>query len=68
MRWKEHFLVPDHRIRTIMGASYEGFYYVAYDLRDACIEGYYYHQKTADFQRLLLAHVPSKVSAAFEFR
>src|ERR1041384_4746467 len=25
MRWKEHFLVPDHRVRTITGASFEGF-------------------------------------------
>lgn len=28
MRWKERFLVPDHRIRSINGASYAGFYYV----------------------------------------
>lgn len=28
MRWKERFLVPDHRVRSINGASYAGFYYV----------------------------------------
>lgn len=30
MRWKERFLVPDHRVpeRDIQGASYAGFYYV----------------------------------------
>ncbi|KAL3961549.1 hypothetical protein ACCO45_003072 [Purpureocillium lilacinum] len=30
MRWKEHFLVPDHRVRTITGASFEGFYYICF--------------------------------------
>ncbi|KAJ4296481.1 hypothetical protein N0V90_006526 [Kalmusia sp. IMI 367209] len=25
MRWKEYFLVPDHRVKTINGASFEGF-------------------------------------------
>ena len=28
MRWKERFLVPDHRVRSITGASFAGFYYV----------------------------------------
>jgi Vacuolar import and degradation protein len=28
MRWKERFLVPDHRLKTINGASYAGFYYI----------------------------------------
>ncbi|KAF8506358.1 vacuolar import and degradation protein-domain-containing protein [Hysterangium stoloniferum] len=28
MRWKERFLVPDHRVRDINGASFAGFYYV----------------------------------------
>ncbi|KDQ17970.1 hypothetical protein BOTBODRAFT_104624 [Botryobasidium botryosum FD-172 SS1] len=28
MRWKERFLVPDHRVRVINGASFAGFYYV----------------------------------------
>ncbi|KAI9645009.1 hypothetical protein NHQ30_007046 [Ciborinia camelliae] len=31
MRWKEHFLVPDHRVRTISGASFEGFYYICFN-------------------------------------
>ena len=34
MRWKEYFLVPDHRVKTISGASFEGFYYIAFE--DAC--------------------------------
>ncbi len=34
MRWKERFLVPDHRVRErdINGASYAGFYYVCVEL------------------------------------
>jgi len=31
MRWKEHFLVPDHRIVSIPGASFAGFYYCVYE-------------------------------------
>ncbi|KKA22427.1 Vesicle-mediated transport protein Vid24 [Rasamsonia emersonii CBS 393.64] len=31
MRWKEYFLVPDHRVRTISGASFEGFYYICFN-------------------------------------
>ncbi|EJD42119.1 hypothetical protein AURDEDRAFT_115133 [Auricularia subglabra TFB-10046 SS5] len=32
MRWKEKFLVPDHRVKDITGASFAGFYYVCVDL------------------------------------
>lgn len=32
MRWKERFLVPDHRVRAINGASYAGFYYICIEL------------------------------------
>jgi len=28
MRWKEKFLVPDHRVKDINGASFAGFYYI----------------------------------------
>ncbi|GAA6026830.1 hypothetical protein JCM8097_005891 [Rhodosporidiobolus ruineniae] len=31
MRWKERFLVPNHRQENIHGASYSGFYYVCLD-------------------------------------
>uniref|UniRef100_A0A0W0FLE3 Protein kinase domain-containing protein n=1 Tax=Moniliophthora roreri TaxID=221103 RepID=A0A0W0FLE3_MONRR len=31
MRWKEKFLVPDHRVQDITGASFAGFYYVCVD-------------------------------------
>ncbi|KAH7340744.1 vacuolar import and degradation protein-domain-containing protein [Rhizoctonia solani] len=32
MRWKERFLVPEHQVRGIRGASYDGFYYVCVQL------------------------------------
>ncbi|KAG0002105.1 hypothetical protein BGZ65_002919 [Modicella reniformis] len=44
MRWKEHFLVPDHRVEGIAGASFAGFYYICYNKSTGDIEGYYYHK------------------------
>jgi hypothetical protein len=32
MRWKERFLVPDHKVRDISGASFAGFYYIQVDM------------------------------------
>ena len=46
MRWKEHFLVPDHRIRTIAGASFAGFYYICFQRSTGTISGFYYHQNS----------------------
>ncbi|KAG0017581.1 hypothetical protein BGZ80_008145 [Entomortierella chlamydospora] len=43
MRWKEHFLVPDHRVEGIIGASFAGFYYICYNKQTGQISGYYYH-------------------------
>ncbi|KAI6045679.1 vacuolar import and degradation protein-domain-containing protein, partial [Pisolithus marmoratus] len=31
MRWKERFLIPDHKVNDINGASFAGFYYVCVD-------------------------------------
>jgi hypothetical protein len=46
MRWKEHFLVPDHRVRTISGASFEGFYYICFNQVSGNISGIYFHAKS----------------------
>uniref|UniRef100_A0A6G1SJK1 Uncharacterized protein C17orf39 n=1 Tax=Aceria tosichella TaxID=561515 RepID=A0A6G1SJK1_9ACAR len=43
MRWKERFLVPDHKVKHVEGASYAGFYYICYSKRTSQIEGYYFH-------------------------
>lgn len=46
MRWKEHFLVPDHTIKDINGAPFAGFYYICFHKSAATIEGYYYHRSS----------------------
>ncbi|KAM0252980.1 hypothetical protein ACHAP5_000843 [Fusarium lateritium] len=69
MRWKEHFLVPDHRVRTITGASFEGFYYICFNQVKGEVSGIYFHSKSEKFQQLELKHVPDKgCFAATEFR
>lgn len=46
MRWKEWFLVPDHRVRSIQGASFEGFYYICFNQVEGNINGIYFHAKS----------------------
>ncbi|MCJ1287146.1 hypothetical protein MMC26_006494 [Xylographa opegraphella] len=46
MRWKEYFLVPDHRVREIMGASFEGFYYICFNQVAGKVSGIYFHAKS----------------------
>lgn len=46
MRWKEHFLVSDHTIKDINGASFAGFYYICFAKKTQSIEGYYYHRQS----------------------
>lgn len=46
MRWKEHFLVPDHKTRSIQGASFEGFYYICLNQLQGRISGIYFHSKS----------------------
>ena len=50
MRWKEHFLVPDHRVKTITGASFEGFYYIAFNQVLGEIDGIYFHAKSEKYE------------------
>ncbi|KAH9984090.1 vacuolar import and degradation protein-domain-containing protein [Xylariaceae sp. FL0662B] len=69
MRWKEHFLVPDHRVRTINGASFEGFYYICFNQKEGGVNGIYFHSKSERFQQLELRHVEDKgCFGALEFR
>ncbi|KAG6035144.1 hypothetical protein E4U41_006243 [Claviceps citrina] len=69
MRWKEHFLVPDHRVRTITGASFEGFYYICFNQLKGEVSGIYFHSKSEKFQQLELKHVPDRgCFSATEFR
>ncbi|KAK3986569.1 glucose-induced degradation protein 4 [Cladorrhinum sp. PSN332] len=69
MRWKEHFLVPDHRVRTINGASFEGFYYICFNQIKGEVNGIYFHSKSEKFQQLELRHVRNQgCYGAMEFR
>ncbi|XP_067937681.1 glucose-induced degradation protein 4 homolog [Watersipora subatra] len=68
MRWKEQFLVPDHTVRDIHGASFAGFYYICFQKSTATIDGFYYHRNSEWYQTLSLMHVPEKSIAVYEFR
>ncbi|KAL2221172.1 vacuolar import and degradation protein [Thermoascus aurantiacus ATCC 26904] len=69
MRWKEYFLVPDHRVRTISGASFEGFYYICFNQVEGTVSGIYFHAKSEKYQQLELKHVDDRgCLPAIEFR
>jgi hypothetical protein len=69
MRWKEYFLVPDHRVKTITGASFEGFYYICFCQGDGSVSGIYFHAKSEKYQQLDLKHVEDGgCVGAMEFR
>lgn len=69
MRWKEYFLVPDHRVKTITGASFEGFYYICFNQCSGSVSGIYFHAKSEKYQQLELKHVEDRgCMPAMEFR
>lgn len=71
MRWKEHFLVPDHTVKYVEGASYAGFYYICFNKRTSQIEGYYFHisEHFESFQSLdLTMDSGERSTQTFEFR
>ena len=69
MRWKEYFLVPDHRVRSISGASFEGFYYICFNQVQGTVSGIYFHAKSEKYQQLELRHVDDRgCMPAMEFR
>ncbi|ORX60718.1 hypothetical protein DM01DRAFT_1332840 [Hesseltinella vesiculosa] len=71
MRWKEKFLVPDHHIQNVDGASFAGFYYVCFNRTTNTICGmYFYKHFTHWFQELLLEHKVDhhRSFASYEFR
>jgi len=69
MRWKEHFLVPDHKINSIKGASFAGFYYICFRRSEGSIEGLYFGStSTEPFQKLSLNLVRDNKFATFQYR
>lgn len=68
MRWKEQFLVPDHHITSINGASYDGFYYVCLDLSTQEIRGYYYYRCAKEwFEELVLKYDDNSQVGSYRF-
>lgn len=49
MRWKEYFVVPDHTITDLPGASFDGFYYICFNQITGGITGAYYHHKSEQY-------------------
>ncbi|KAI8087690.1 vacuolar import and degradation protein-domain-containing protein [Gilbertella persicaria] len=69
MRWKELFLVPNHHVSAIHGASFAGFYYICYQRSTNRIKGFYFFRHHKDwFQELTLDHVSDHGSTSYEFR
>ncbi|KAI9292609.1 hypothetical protein K502DRAFT_278915, partial [Neoconidiobolus thromboides FSU 785] len=70
MRWKEMFLVPDHKVKNIEGISFCGFYYICFNVSTGNIQGYYYHPSANEkFQELHLNYQSNQYQfAEFEFR
>lgn len=66
MRWKEYFLVPDHRVRTINGASFEGFYYICFNQISGDIEGIYFHAKSEKYVPPPLRLLSILISSRFQ--
>lgn len=80
MRWKgnplntvspislENFLVPDHKIRSVNGASFEGFYYICYENSTQTFLGYYYHQNSEWYVVMTVLQINAYVQvSAFAF-
>ena len=67
-RFKEHFLVPDHKVSNIPGASYAGFYYICIQISTQKMDGFYYHSSSQWYQRLELKYTSPKSISQFEFR
>jgi len=68
MRWKEHFLVPDHKIESVHGASFTGFYYICYQKSKELIHGFYYSRSSEKFQSLTLNHKGGITDSVYQFR
>ncbi|EPS42796.1 hypothetical protein H072_3193 [Dactylellina haptotyla CBS 200.50] len=69
MRWKEYFLVPNHRVKELTGASFDGFYYICFSQITGNVSGIYFHSNSEKWQQLELKHVSDHgVYESVEFR
>lgn len=76
MRWKEEFLLPDLRVKSLTGASFEGFYYVVLNIGSGpedtnserflsniipgTMSGLYFYTQLEKFQSLSLRYVEDR--------
>lgn len=69
MKIKELFLLPDPKIKSIPGASIEGFYYCCYYKKLDCFAGHYYFENSTNqvSQQILLERVHQKNSQEAAF-
>ncbi|KAF3939510.1 hypothetical protein ABW19_dt0207881 [Dactylella cylindrospora] len=69
MRWKEYFLVPNHRVKELTGASFDGFYYICFSQKSGKVSGIYFHSNSEKWQQLELNHIPDNgIYGSIEFR
>ncbi|KAK6542175.1 hypothetical protein TWF694_007939 [Orbilia ellipsospora] len=69
MRWKEYFLVPNHRVKELTGASFDGFYYICFSQVTGNVSGIYFHSNSEKWQQLELKHIPDHgLYGSIEFR
>ena len=68
MRWKEQFVVPDHTLTEVSGASFDGYYYCCANRETGTIRGFYYHAKFDWFQELHLKLENKQQFGIYEFR
>ncbi|PVU95703.1 hypothetical protein BB561_001657 [Smittium simulii] len=66
MRWKELFLLPDHKTDNVRGASFAGFYYMCYNPQEHRIYGFYYHRDSEKFQTVDLMYTNDSSFTFFE--
>lgn len=66
--FQEHFLVPDHTIKDINGASFAGFYYICFQKSTATIEGYYYHRSSEWYVFVFKTWAEKKYMYTFWFK
>ncbi|KZT68128.1 hypothetical protein DAEQUDRAFT_728162 [Daedalea quercina L-15889] len=64
MRWKEKFLVPDHRVQDINGASFAGFYYVCVDFNPQQSGSASSHSSQSPISSDSSTHLPSSPPAS----
>lgn len=69
MKIKELFLLPDPKVKSIPGASIDGFYYCCYYKKLDCFAGHYYFKNSTNqvSQQILLerVHVKNSQQASF---